>query len=285
MKKEWNLVLICFIGLFFIGLVSSDWVGQSTETNNGGKFCEFSVNYAAWMNVSPTGVKTLDVVIYNSSGNQQGNCSWEDIGCCPEGYSCSGSTGNCVKVDQCPQYKNRTSCIESNEVLDQKTPAYYFYQDHLNLKFYNQSIFEAKCIVWAEGETYTDKDGKLCQDFSRCECVWDGDSCQSSWNDGVSCPNGGPGITKGVICITKTSGEPKNLCDSVGKIIQNYTAIAYNGTVDPKNILSNPGSHGCTASPTEYSCSSVQVVPFFNLTNLLLTFLGTGLIYLFVKKR
>jgi hypothetical protein len=308
MKKRDGIVLGLVMLVVIVGLVGGDgWTGADREAATVGMICKADDNSAQWFNVTnETGiaVQTEMELVYNSSGQvPNGNCTlYTNLSngtmCCPLGFSCNPLDGICSRIpqDYCGIHKTSSACNASNRgEWEPVTPAYNFFRDHQDSQFVGNtdvSVFEGKCenpinsgqINWIGG--WYDIGGKQCKDYSRCLCVWNeaNQTCGSSWKDGAFCDDG-TRIDR-IRCDIERQGEPDNRCDSIGKIIQDYTATAWDITTssNPQQLI--PASnYNCTANPVQYDCGAIIVVPFFTFANLLVSMLGIGIAYFFFHKK
>jgi hypothetical protein len=300
MKNRGGIALGLVVLVAIVGLVGVEgWTGVDTEAQTQGMVCNSTSHSAQWVNVSKEGgvlIQTPKEWVYNSSGQvPNGNCTlhaeFSEVDyCCPSGYSCNQTTGICSKIpqDYCGNYKTSPSCLGSNQdEWNLKTPAYNFFRDNQNTQFVgntNVSVYEGKCRALEDGNPYP-LNGGPCQNYSLCVCAWENNTCSSSRKEGILCEDGRR-IDR-IQCITELQGQPNNLCDTIGKIIQNYTAIAINlsATDSSKRILLNPALYGCTANQIQHDCGAVIVVPFFTFANLLVSILGIGVVYFFFHKK
>jgi len=272
--------LILFFGLMFV----SGWISSETKYSNQGIQCEFNSSSAVWINISNiSGVLEIvdSFVVFNSSGSV-GNCSprlsnLTNITCCPIGYQCNPVDGKCkIAIDDpCSSYTNQTSCLNANNIISGQNPAEKFFESKksetgTNWRIGNKSIYEAKCSERASSLFVVGR--KICGKLSDCVCSWSNNSCKAAYRDFTIFEDGK------VLNETKCEYEalpPVNKCDTLGKII-----IAYKVNSVP------PGAMGCeTPSQREIPCSAVVVVPFFTLSNLLVSILGIGLVYFLLRKK
>ncbi len=264
------------LGIFIMGLsLVSAWVSTDTEFSNTGVGCIQAEYSAYWVNVTnPTGtieqINLTGGLVFNISGNV-GNCSkYSSVSngsfCCPIGYSCNVTSGQCIDPDQdyCAVFTNNVSCGTAIEE-GPRTIQQYFPGTYNSRCNYTGNTFEGSGVT----------NGMTCQNVSRCDCFWDEDDeiCKAREGNYTECANETTFYRDPIGTCTYTRISEDNKCETLGKIIVKY------------NVTADPQGYSCQSPPDkEYPCSSVVVVPFFTLTNIIVSILGLGLIYFFSKR-
>lgn len=251
------LVLLAFFSsLFLTSLIFAQGYQTGIEFTTGTYTCEKTSINATWVKSDTNQRWTVP---------SQANCSaysHETVAsCCPGSLTCNTSSGLCVdssKITDCTKYPSKGDC----EADDQ-----------------NVGIVSIANSSSCGLSNHFNQGSETCLNQTRCGCVWEKSNCSAKKMYTTEC-SGGSTLGLGNCTWSTFSITNEDCSNGDSPIVITSTASWQQGS------MARPAD--CSNVTRDYPCVSTAKLPFFTLTNFVISLISVIFVYLFlsgIKKR
>lgn len=257
MKKK-SLILILALAIFLTSFVSAQEVLTFTDFTTGSIVCSAYSTGAFWNN----SILNIAIPITDADANCNISAFNRAITCCPTSKAhCNTEIGKCEDgnlITDCSKYHAAADCE-----IDDMDVGIVSVENSSNCGLSSYFVFG----------------GELCTNKTDCGCFWEGSAtghCSAKKIYTTECPTSG-GHHHGN-CTWSMFSSSNQDCQNINLPISIFSSASWTGSGERPTE--------CRNISRTYPCVSVEKLPFFTFSNLLVSLLTIAVIYgIIIRKK